>query len=100
MAKLHLGIAFAVAALSLAGCTGSPLGTSNQVVVHLDADPNDIAAAQRVADAECHRRGGTARFIAKLANDNGPREFDDPSPPDAFFACDPLAPAATPWPPG
>jgi hypothetical protein len=99
MAKTLLGMVLAVAMLQLAGCAGSSLGTSNQVVVHLDSDPNDLAAAQRVADAECHRRGGTARFLAKISNDNGPRENDDPSPPDAFFICDPLASAGTPRPP-
>lgn len=81
----------ALAMLALAGCSGGTLGTSNQVIVHLDQDPNDLVAAQRVADAACRTHGGTARFVARVTNDNGPRENDDPSPPDAVFACDPLA---------
>ena len=82
-------LAAALLALPLAlGACGS-LGTSNQVIVHLDENPNDLVAAQRVADAECRRRGGRARFVIKVYNYAGPRDSAEPQPPDAVFACDP-----------
>jgi hypothetical protein len=70
------------------GACGS-LSTANQVIVHLDENPNDLVAAQRVADDACRRRGGRARFIIKLYNYQGPRDSVQPLPPDAVFACDP-----------
>ncbi len=71
----------------LGGC-GS-LGSGNQVIVHLDENPNDLEAAQRVADAECRRRGGRARFVLKVYNYSGNRDGGMPLDPDAIFACDP-----------
>ena len=81
--------ALAAAMLPLACCSGGSLGTSNQVAVHLDENPNDLAAAQRVADATCRGRGGRARFLTIVTNDAGAREVEDTRPPDAVFACDP-----------
>jgi hypothetical protein len=84
--------ALAGAALALGACSGSgALGTSNQVIVHLDENPNDLAAAQRIADAECRQRGGRARFVLRVANSFGSRDSYTPLPPDAVFACDPAS---------
>src|SRR5206468_11381173 len=81
--------ALAAAMLPLACCSCGSLGTSNQVAVHLDENPNDLAAAQLVADATCRGRGGHARFLAIVTNDAGSREVEELRPPDALFACDP-----------
>ena len=71
-------------ALALTGCSGSglgALGTQNQVIVHLDENPNDLAAAQRVADDICRRRGQRARFVIRVANYSGTRDSQQPLPP-------------------
>jgi hypothetical protein len=74
--------------LQLAGCSGGS-ALSNQVIVHLDENPNDLAGAQRVADATCRARGGRARLMTVVNNDTGMMENEDTRPPDAVFACDP-----------
>jgi hypothetical protein len=61
------------------------------VIVHLDENPNDLVAAQRVADETCRRRGQRARFVIKIYNFSGSRDSQQPLPPDAVFACDPPA---------
>jgi hypothetical protein len=79
------------AAAMLSACTGSgPGGQRSQVIVHLDENPNDLAAAQRVADAQCRQRGGRARFLLTVHTHSGPRDSSWPLPPDAVFACDPV----------
>jgi hypothetical protein len=86
-AVVLLGLSPAVTACAGGGLGG--LSTANQVIVHLDQNPNDLAAAQRVADAQCGRTGGRARFLARISNDGGSHDVRDPQPPDAVFACDP-----------
>ena len=78
-------------AAMLAACAsnGAP-GLSNQVIVHLDENPNDLVAAERVADAQCRRQGGRARFLLRIYTHAGPRDSSSPLPPDAVFACDPV----------
>jgi hypothetical protein len=86
-----LGLAL-VLAPALGACSGlGSLSTANQVIVHLDQNPNDLAAAQRVADDTCRRRGGRARFIARLSSDEGSHDVRSPAPPDAVFICDPAS---------
>jgi hypothetical protein len=85
-------IALPLALPALVGCSGlGALGTSNQVIVHLDENPNDLVAAQRVADQTCALRGQRARFIIKVYNSSGTRDGQMPLPPDAVFSCDPPA---------
>jgi hypothetical protein len=85
-------IALSLALSALAGCSGlGALGTSNQVIVRLDENPNDLVAAQRVADQTCGLRGQRARFVVKVYNSSGTRDGQMPLPPDAVFACDPPA---------
>jgi len=82
-----LGTSLVFLAAVLSGC--SAVGTSNQVVVHLEEGGSDLGAAQRVADEECRRRGGRARFVLIVQNTTGSRDTFNPLPPDAVFACDP-----------
>ena len=84
LALLPLGLP-----LALGACSSGALGTSNQVIVHLDENPNDLVAAQRVADDICRRRGQRARFVIRVANFQGTRDSQQPLPPDAIYACDP-----------
>jgi hypothetical protein len=89
-ARVGLAILVAAATVSLVGCSGGGgLGLSNQVIVHLDQDPNDLEAAQRVADQRCRIAGRRARLILKIYDSTSPRDGRDPRPPDAVFACDP-----------
>jgi hypothetical protein len=83
-----LGAAFASAAIMLSACGGT--GSSDQVIVHLDENPNDLAAAQRVADAQCRQHGGRARLVLRIHNQGGPLDGSSPLVPDAVFACDPV----------
>jgi len=83
-AALFLGLAGL-----LAGCAGGPLGYQNQVIVHLDGNPSDVAGAQVVADAECGRRGGSARFLTVVTDSAGMDETENFRSPDAVFVCDP-----------
>ena len=88
---LFLSACLMGAVAMLSACAGNgPLGTSNQVDVHLDENSNDLAAPQRVADASCRQRGGRARFVLRVQNNEGPRDSSRPLPPDAIFACDPV----------
>jgi len=82
-----LAVALVALPIALAACT-SP---ANQVIVRLDEDPSNLAAAQRVADDECRLHGGRARFVARVANWSGNREGGMPLTPDAVFACDPAS---------
>ena len=83
-----LAAGLASVAIMLSACTGTD--SSNQVIVHLDENPNDLAAAQRVADAQCRQHGGQARLVLKIHNQAGPLDSSSPLIPDAVFACDPV----------
>jgi hypothetical protein len=88
-AVLVVGLPLVLASV-LAACSAlGSLSTANQVIVHLDENPNDLAGAQRIADDACRRRGGRARFIARITSDGGSHDVRSPTTPDAVFTCDP-----------
>lgn len=77
----------------LAGCSASGgLGSSNQVIVRNEADPNNFAAAQQIADQQCAARGrGGARFVLWINSQGGGGQNGGarPGPPDVIFDCTP-----------
>jgi hypothetical protein len=75
--------------IASAGCSAGDSLQPNQVIVPLDGIPSDVNEARPIAEAQCVRRGGHARFVTVVDNALGEHGADNPEPPAAVFACDP-----------
>jgi hypothetical protein len=48
----------------------------------------DVDSARPIAQAECNRRNGQARFLTVVGTASGAPGYDNPELPSAVFACD------------
>jgi hypothetical protein len=80
-------------AVVVAGCSGGGLGLSNEVIVRNDADPYNLDASQRIADAECAARGaGRAQYFFTQNNarsGSGHGGGGTWGPPELLYRCAP-----------
>jgi hypothetical protein len=71
---------------AVGGCSGGSITQSDQVIVRLIGV--DVDSARRIAQAECNRSNGQARFLTVVGSASGAPGYDNPEPPSAVFACD------------